>query len=176
MNKEKEEAGKKSTKAAKGSGKSKSFFTDERIRLITGILITGFALYLLLACVSYLIWWKTDQSLPHSQILSGPDVEVRNWSGKSGYFLAEMMIRYGFGFGAFFVPAIFGTIGLSLLNFPKIKVWSLIAKFAFASIILSLILGFIFGKTNVYLGSGPGGAQGNLITSWTNAFMGRIGT
>jgi S-DNA-T family DNA segregation ATPase FtsK/SpoIIIE len=176
MNKEKEEAGKKSTKAAKGSGKSKSFFTDERIKFITGFLITGFALYLLLACVSYLLWWKTDQSLPHSEILSGPEVEVRNWSGKSGYFLAEMMIRYGFGFGAFFIPVIFGTIGLSLLKFPKIKVWSLIAKFAFASIILSLLLGFIFGKTNVYLGSGPGGAQGNIITSWTNAFMGRIGT
>ena len=176
MSKEKEDNGKKSTKASKGSEKSKSFFTDERIKFVLGILITGFALYLLLACVTYLLWWKTDQSLPHSEVVSGPDVEVKNWSGKSGYFLAELIIRFGFGFGAFFIPLIFGTIGLYLLNFPKIRVWSLIAKFTFATIILSLILGFIFGKSNVYLGSGPGGAQGNIVTSWTNAFMGKIGT
>jgi S-DNA-T family DNA segregation ATPase FtsK/SpoIIIE len=176
MTKEKEEAGKKSTKNAKGSEKSKPFFTDERIKFIAGILITGFAFYLLLACISYLLWWKTDQSLPTSDVLSGPDIEVKNWSGKSGHFLAEMIIRYGFGFGAFFIPLIFGTIGLYLLRFPKIKPVSLILKFTFAAIIISLMLGFIFGKSNVYLGSGPGGAQGYIVARWLNAFMGKIGT
>ena len=179
MNKEKEEAGKKSTKSVKGSGKSKSFFTDERIKFVTGILITGFALYLLLACVSYLFWWKTDQSLPTSDVVSGPDVEVKNWSGKSGYFLADLIIRNGFGFGAFFVPLIFGAVGLYLLRFPGIKPFKLILKFTFAAIILSLILGyfgFIFGKSKIFLGSGPGGAHGYKITEWLNAFMGKPGT
>ena len=174
--KEKEEVGKKTNKAAKSSVKSKSFFSDERIKFVTGILITGFALYLLLACVAYLLWWKTDQSLPHSDVLSGPEKEVRNWSGKSGNFLAEMIIGYGFGFGAFFIPMIFGTIGLYLLKFPKIRLWSLIAKFTFATIILSLILGFVFGLSKGYLISGPGGAQGYIVTRWMNAFMGKIGT
>jgi S-DNA-T family DNA segregation ATPase FtsK/SpoIIIE len=176
MNKEKEGAGNKSTKAPKGSEKSKSFFTDERIKFVMGILITGFALYLLLACVAYLFWWKTDQSLPDSDIVSGPDVEVKNWSGKSGHFLAKMIIGYGFGYGAFFVPLIFGSVGLYLLNFPKIKPFGLVTKFTFATIILSLILGFIFGQSKGYLISGPGGAQGYLITRWMNAFMGMIGT
>ncbi|MCE5347819.1 MAG: DNA translocase FtsK [Bacteroidales bacterium] len=176
MNKEKEDVSKKSTKAAKGSEKSKSFLSDERIRFILGVLITGFALYLLVACVAYLFWWKTDQSLPDSDIVSGSDVEVKNWSGKSGHFLAKMIIGYGFGYGAFFVPLIFGSIGLYLLNFPKIKPVRLSAKFAFAAIILSLILGFIFGEYKGYLISGPGGAQGYLVTKWMNAFMGKIGT
>jgi DNA segregation ATPase FtsK/SpoIIIE, S-DNA-T family len=176
MNKEKEDAGKKSVKTAKGSGRSKSFFTDERIKFVFGILITGFALYLLLACVAYLFWWKTDQSLPDSDIVSGAEVQVKNWSGKSGHFLAKMIIGYGFGYGAFFIPMIFGSIGLYLLNFPKIKMLSLITKFTFATIILSLILGFIFGKSNGYLMSGPGGAHGYLVTNWMNAFMGKIGT
>jgi DNA segregation ATPase FtsK/SpoIIIE, S-DNA-T family len=176
MTKEKEETGKKSTKNVKGSAKSKSFFTDERIKFIIGILITGFAFYLLLACISYLIWWKTDQSLPTSAVVSGPEIEVKNWSGKSGHFLAELIIRYGFGFGAFFIPAIFGSIGLYLLRFPKIRPFSLVLKFTFATIIMSLLLGFIFGKSNVYLGSGPGGAQGYMAARWMNAFMGKIGT
>jgi DNA segregation ATPase FtsK/SpoIIIE and related proteins len=176
MNKEKEDTGKKNTKPTKGSVKTKSFFTDERIKFVIGILITGFALYLLLACVAYLFWWKTDQSIPDSDIVSGPDIAVKNWSGKSGHFLAKMIIGYGFGFGAFFIPLIFGSIGLYLLNFPKIKPFKLVAKFTFAAIILSLILGFIFGQAKGYLMSGPGGAQGYVITRWMNAFMGMIGT
>ncbi len=176
MSKEKDEVGKKSTKASKASVKSKSFFTDERIKFVFGILITGFALYLLIACISYLFWWKTDLSLSDAQVLSGPEVGVKNWSGKSGHFLAKLIINFGFGYGAFFIPLIFGSIGLYLLNFPKIKLFKLITKFAFATIILSLILSFIFGKSNGYLGSGPGGAQGYVITRWMNAFLGMTGT
>ena len=176
MSKEKEEVGKKSTKASKGYEKSKSFFTDERIKFVTGILITGFALYLLLACVSYLLWWKTDLSTPDSDVVSGPDIVVKNWSGKSGHYLAKMIIGYGFGYGAFFIPLIFGSIGLYLLNFPKIKPFKLVTKFTFAAIILSLLLGFIFGQSNGYLISGPGGAQGYMITNWMNAFIGMTGT
>ena len=176
MSKEKEEVGKKSIKASKGNEKSKSFFTDERIKFVTGILITGFALYLLLACVSYLLWWKTDLSTPDSDVVSGPDIVVKNWSGKSGHYLAKMIIGYGFGYGAFFIPLIFGSIGLYLLNFPKIKPFKLVTKFTFAAIILSLLLGFIFGQSNGYLISGPGGAQGYMITNWMNAFIGMTGT
>jgi S-DNA-T family DNA segregation ATPase FtsK/SpoIIIE len=176
MNKEKEDTGKKNTKPTKSSGKTKSFITDERIKFVIGILITGFALYLLLACVAYLFWWKTDLSISDSDILSGPDIAVKNWSGKSGHFLAKMIITNGFGYGAFFIPLIFGTLGLYLLKFPNIKPFKLIAKFTFATIILSLILGFIFSRSNVYLGSGPGGAQGYHVVKWLNAFMGMVGT
>ena len=83
MNKEKDEVGKKSTKAAKGSEKSKSFFTDERIKFIFGGLISGFALYLLLACVSYLFWWKTDLSLSNSAVISGFGSNGRNGGQKN---------------------------------------------------------------------------------------------
>lgn len=174
--KEKEEAGKKTAKNPKIKVKTKSFLSDERIKFVFGILLTGFALYLLLACVAYLFWWKTDQSLPDSEIVSGAEVQVKNWSGKSGHFLAKMIIGYGFGYGAFFIPLIFGSLGLYLLNFPKIKLLRLITQFTFAAIIFSLLLGFVFGQSEGYLMSGPGGAQGYLITRWMNAFMGKIGT
>lgn len=176
MSKEKEESGKKNIKTTKGPENSKSFFTDERIKFITGILITGFALYLLLACISYLFWWKYDDSLPNSDVLSGAEIKVKNWSGKSGLFLARYIIAFGFGYGAFFIPMIFGTIGLYLLKFPKIKPFSFIARFTFAAIILSLILSFIFGEADGYLKSGPGGAQGYFLTEWMKSFMGPPGT
>jgi len=47
----------------KSKSRSKPFFTDERIKFFFGILITGFAFYLLLACISYIIYWKADLSL-----------------------------------------------------------------------------------------------------------------
>jgi S-DNA-T family DNA segregation ATPase FtsK/SpoIIIE len=173
MKKEKENNGRKTTKT---KAKSKTFFTDERIKFVFGVLISIFALYLLLACVAYLFWWKTDLSLSDSQVVSNADVNVKNWSGKSGHFLAKMIVGYGFGYGAFFIPLIFGAVGLYLLNFPKINLWKLVTKFTFAAIILSLILGYIFGEAGGYLGGGPGGAQGFKITEWLNSFIGRIGT
>jgi DNA segregation ATPase FtsK/SpoIIIE, S-DNA-T family len=173
MKKDKEE---KVKKPAKNKTKSRSFFTDERIKFIFGILITGFALYLLLACIAYLFWWKTDLSLSDSSVISNADVNVKNWSGKSGHYLAKMIIGFGFGYGAFFIPIMFAAIGLYLLNFPKINLWKLIPDFTFAAIILSLILGFLFGKADGYLGSGPGGAQGYKVTQWLNSFTGKIGT
>jgi S-DNA-T family DNA segregation ATPase FtsK/SpoIIIE len=172
MKKDKENNGRK---ASKTKSKSRPFFTDERIKFIFGILLSGVAVYLLLACISYLFWWKTDLSLANDKVFSGPEINVKNWSGKSGHFLAKMIIGYGFGFGAFFIPAIIGIIGLYLLSFPKINLWKLIVKFTFAALILSLLLGFIFSNSN-FLGSGPGGAQGYNITHWLREFAGKIGT
>ncbi|HVN58770.1 MAG TPA: DNA translocase FtsK [Bacteroidales bacterium] len=169
----KAEPGKKPKKA---KPEKKSFLTDERIKFIFGVLLTGFAIYLVIALIAYLFWWKTDLSLDSSQVISGADVQVKNWSGKSGAWFAMILVDKGFGFGAFFIPVIVASIGLFMLNFPKIKVWRSIFRFTFATIILSLILGFVFGKSNGYLGSGPGGAHGYLVTQWANAFMGKIGT
>ena len=175
MTKEKEEFQKKKTKSPKKLAGSKSFFSDERIKFIIGIFITGFALYLLIACVSYLFSWKFDDSLPNANAFSGADIIAKNWSGKSGFILARYIISFGFGYGAFFIPLIFGAIGLAMLKFPKIKTLSLVTKFAFAAIIISLILSFFFGEANGYLKSGPGGAQGYFITNWLKSFAGTPG-
>ncbi|MCU0408172.1 MAG: DNA translocase FtsK [Bacteroidales bacterium] len=176
MKKDQEETDKKNKKPQKDKKSKNSFFSDERVRFISGILISGFALYLLLACVSFIIWYKTDLSQPDSEVISGADVLVRNWGGKSGHFLAKMIIGFGFGFGAFFIPAIFGAIGLYLLKFPGIRLFSITVKLATAAILVSLILAFIFGDAGGFIISGPGGAQGYFITEWLNAFMGMIGT
>jgi len=39
---------------------------------------------------------KPIRVLPDSEIVSGPDIEVRNWSGKSAAFPCKMIISYGF--------------------------------------------------------------------------------
>jgi S-DNA-T family DNA segregation ATPase FtsK/SpoIIIE len=175
MSKVKEESPKKTGKTAKNSAKSKSFFTDERIKFLFGILITGFAVYLLISCISYLFSWKEDLSLANSDVITGSEV-VKNKGGRSGHFLSSLIIQFGYGFGAFFIPLIFGAIGLRMLNFPKIKPFILSVKFAFAAIITSLLLSYIFGPSDTYLGGGPGGEHGSIIIKWLDGFMGKIGT
>jgi S-DNA-T family DNA segregation ATPase FtsK/SpoIIIE len=167
MNK-KDEAG-KSSRTGKNAGKSKSFLSDERIRFLLGILITGFAFYLLLACISFLFSWETD--LTQATAEEG----VKNWTGKIGHNLARSIITFGFGYGAFFIPAIIGVIGLYLLNFPSIKPVRLITKMAFGAIILSLLLSFIFWKADNTLGGSPGGAHGKKILEWTYPLLGKPG-
>jgi S-DNA-T family DNA segregation ATPase FtsK/SpoIIIE len=170
----KKEEPKKKDKSPKE--KKSSFFRDERVKFVIGILFTGFAVYLLVAFIAFLFWWKTDQSLDPAQVVSGAEVQVRNWSGKSGAWLAYILVNKGFGFGSFFIPLIIASIGLYLLNFPKIRLWRTIFRFTFAAIILSLVLSFIFGQAKGFLGSGPGGAHGYLVTRWLNSFMGKPGT
>jgi S-DNA-T family DNA segregation ATPase FtsK/SpoIIIE len=167
MNK-KNEAG-KSSKAGKDAGKSGHFFSDERIRFLLGILITGFAFYLLLACISFLFSWEAD--LTQASAEEG----VKNWTGKVGHNLAKSIITFGFGFGGFFIPAIIGVLGLYLLNFPSIRPLRLITKMAFGAIILSLVLSFVFWKADNTLGGSPGGAHGKKILDWTYPFLGKPG-
>lgn len=161
------------------SGKEKKSGTDvkdERLKFVFGTLVTGFAIYLLFAIIAYIFWWKSDQSLQPSQVISGADIQVKNWSGKSGAWLAELIVNKGFGLSSFLFPVMVGGIGLYMLNLRQIKVWSLTIKIAFAIIILSLCLGYLFGMGGGFLGSGPGGAHGYLVTRWMNAFMGKVGT
>ncbi|MFO7574221.1 MAG: DNA translocase FtsK [Bacteroidales bacterium] len=148
---------------------------NERIKFVFGTLFTGFAIYLLFALIAYIFWWKSDQSIGDN-VLSGAEIQARNWSGKSGHWIAELLISKGFGVASFLFPVIIGGIGLYLLNMRQIKIWSLSVKIAFAIIILSLGLSFIFGAGSSALGSGPGGAHGYYAVNWLNAFMGKIGT
>lgn len=176
-------------KKDKGSGGSKartrkpggqkpaySIFRDERIKFIAGLLITGFAVYLLFAFIAYLFWWKADQSLDPSMVISSSDIVVKNWSGKSGAWFADVFIRQGFGLSAFLIPVIFSAIGLSLLNLKWIKAGVISRNMILGTIIISVALAYIFGNGNGILGSGPGGAHGLFISRWLNSFIGVLGT
>ena len=153
-----------------------SIFKDERIRFITGIFITGFAVYLLFAFIAFLFWWKADQSFDPSRVISSPDITVRNWSGKSGAWFADLFIRQGFGLAAFFIPVIFAATGLRMLNLKWIKAWIIIRNMVLATIIFSIALGYVFGTADGMLGSGPGGSHGFIVSRWLNSFAGKLGT
>ncbi|HCI55190.1 MAG TPA: cell division protein FtsK [Bacteroidales bacterium] len=163
-------------KGKTGKVKARATHNHEKLKFVLGIFLIAVATYILVAFIAYMFWWKSDASLARDQVLSGSEIQVKNWSGKLGVIISQFFITNGFGIGALFIPLIIAVPGLKLLNFPGIKPWRLIFNFAATTIIISLVLGYIFGDAGGFLGSGPGGAQGYFAAQWLSSFMGKPGT
>ncbi len=160
----------------KGPGRLKLFFHDERLKLAIGIFFVLLALYLLVALISYLFTWKTDQSFEYSGILSDPNISVENWAGKTGAYFGNLLINRWFGVAAFFIPVLFILIGLKALNIKALSYGKIIFKSLIGMVLISITLGFLAGPQTTFLGSGPGGGHGYLINLWLSSILGKVGT
>lgn len=162
--------GKEDTKPSKG------LFQDERIRYTVGFFAILFALYLVVAFISYLFAWQSDQSFEWQSIFSSSSVRVDNLAGKVGASFAVQFLNRWFGLASFVIPFLIGVGGFRLLKIRLLPLRKTIYRGIVGMIILSLVLGFLFEKTGGFLGSGLGGAHGLFITQWLNAFIGKTGT
>ena len=166
---------KKDKKPEKKQG-SGSFWKDEKFKITFGLFFIFFAALLTLAFVSYFFTWKSDQSFEWGQIFSNSSVQVDNWSGKTGAKLAYIFITEGIGVAAFGIPFLFFIIGFRLLSVRLLPLRKTFRIIIIGCLLLSLILGFLFGNTNGYLGSGLGGSHGFFVSNWLNAVLGMSGT
>ena len=149
---------------------------DERFRLTLGIFFVLFSLYLYLAFVSYFFTWKTDQSFDWSRVFSGPDVMVDNWAGKFGAFLANKFMNHWFGIASAFLPFILMILGLRLINIRTLPLGKTTRILIVGTILLSIVLSFLFGDAGGFLGSGPGGGHGYFLSEWLVSVLGKVGT
>jgi S-DNA-T family DNA segregation ATPase FtsK/SpoIIIE len=160
----------------KSTDKKNVFLHDERVKVIFGLFLIFLAAYLTLAFISYFFTWKIDQSFEWGKSLSSAEITVENWTGKTGAKFANLFINKLFGLASFAIPLILTIYGLAMLKIKLVNLNKFTRITIIATILLSLSLGFIFGNMNGYLGSGLGGNYGFLISSWLNAFIGKIGT
>ena len=158
------------------SKRKKSLIRDKRLKIIFGIAITGFSVFLMVGMISYLFTWKSDQSFLKDNVFSSPEIRVDNWSGKSGAWLADLLMNRSFGISSFSIPIILTLIGLGFLNIPVKRLFRRIIITGMITIFISVLLGYIFDIANGFLGSGPGGRHGLYASRWLNAFMGKLGT
>ncbi|MDR1155271.1 MAG: DNA translocase FtsK [Bacteroidales bacterium] len=161
------------SKKTKQKGKLAAFFTDERFKMTLALLLTGMGILMLVAFVSYFFTWKSDQSFESSQLLA--NVKVENWAGKLGARLANGLINNGFGIASFFIPLVLIVLGFRLLKVKLLPLGRTIKTSAVGLVLLSLILGFIFGAAGGFLGSGLGGAHGYFMASWLQSLLGGFG-
>ncbi|MDR0348510.1 MAG: DNA translocase FtsK [Tannerella sp.] len=170
---------KENTQKPKQKGAIARFFKDERTKVTFALLLTGTAVLMLLAFVSYFFTWKSDQSFEWSQVVSGSKVRVENWAGKAGAWLSNSLINNGFGIASFLIPLVLSVAGFRLLKIRLLPLGKTVKISAVALILVSLVLGYLFGSAGGFLGSGPGGSYGYFLadreTGWLTSLLGVFG-
>ncbi|MFO7370587.1 MAG: DNA translocase FtsK [Bacteroidales bacterium] len=158
-----------------GRTKSTSFFTDERLKVTLGVVVSSFAVLLFISFVSYLFTWKTDQSFAWSRVFSEPEYRVDNWSGKVGAYFSNLFINRWFGVASFAVPFILLLFGFTLMKMKVRRLWFIFRVVTVGVILLSIWLGFVMGGFHGILGSGLGGKHGLYLSQWLKSFAGAFG-
>lgn len=153
------------------------FITKGSIRLIFAVLCAFFAIFSLIAIISYIFTWSYDQSLVFNPEFYSNSALAENSGGKMGFLWADFLVSKLFGIGALVVPVYFGILSIFCFRIRKVNVLKVSFISIFGCIILSLMLSYIFSFTSLdaWLGNGAGGAYGYYITNWLKGMLGVSG-
>lgn len=141
----------------------KMFFTNERTRFITGLVIAIIIIYIGLALISFFFTGGADQSkienVPLADLLTNRG-SVENWTGVRGAVLADLLMNRWFGISSFMILFFLGSVGAKLMNLRRV---SLLKRFLFCAAMLiwgSMFFAFVFisgyEDTFIYLGGQHG--------------------
>nr|WP_315176351.1 DNA translocase FtsK [uncultured Flavobacterium sp.] len=150
--------------------KAKFWQLSKQNKLITGSLLVLFSIGLLIAFVSYFLHGQEDQSAVNA--MTDRNELVQNWLGKTGAFLADILIYKGFGIASFlfvrlfFLTGLFLFLDLRLKRLKNIWFWDL-----FLIVILAVLFGFF--ATSVPELGGTVGYELNLLCQ---DYIGKTGT
>lgn len=153
-----------------------NFFRDEKFRITFGSFLILFGIYMTIAFVSYFFTWQADQDFRFGEVFSGPEITVENHAGKAGAWLSAQFLNRWFGLASFSFPLFLMILGSGLLGFKFFHTGKALRKLIIATLLISVLLSFIFGKNIYFLGSGPGGAHGYFLSEWLKASLGFAGT
>jgi len=175
----KKAANKKTSRKPGIFSRFKSFITGDKLNYTIGLFLFLFALYLLVAFVSFVFYGHADHSkldLSWSELVSNTHIQVENKAGKTGAFLSEFFINRGFGIASFLfvymlVITAFQLWGRPLVRFSRAILFSLILLFM-VSVSLGLALSLINNDRYLFLG----GENGLFMSNWLSSMFGSIGT
>ena len=156
----------------------KNMDDDDKSRLVktTGLLVALFAVFTLLATVSYFFTWKVDQSILAAPVRDA-SVEVRNIAGKLGYKWANLLVRKWFGLGSLALVIILFAVSVRLLlrrwHYSMVKTILLTIS---GALVASFLLAFISDRTGLgnAFGGGLGGECGEAVVGWSCNLFGKI--
>jgi S-DNA-T family DNA segregation ATPase FtsK/SpoIIIE len=168
-------------KSVKASGPSKitgavNFFKSNHFKYALGAFLMIFSGYLAVAFISYIFSGATDQSkldLSFSDFID-PSVQVNNFAGKGGAYLAEQFINMGFGFPSIFFILIFVVAALNLFGYKEIRFFKTLL-FSFLWMLWTSIACVLFlpAAENQFLKMG--GDYGLFISGFLSSLLGAIG-
>ena len=162
----------------KKKGDTISFRKNEKLRFILGSVICIVAVYMLIAFISFLFYGAADQSkldLSWKELVFNREIKVENKAGKTGAFLAEMIINKGFGIASLLVVYMLAVTGLRVISRNIIR-WRRNIIYSLLTLVwFSLALGLIFSKSEDGSFIYWGGYYGYVLTTWMSALIGFTG-
>lgn len=144
--------------------------SNNQLKILVGCLLILLSVAFLVAFISFFVYGQFDQSAVAE--ITDRNIEVQNWLGKFGAYVADLFIYKGFGIASFFLVKLFFITGLYMvLNMPLKKLKSTWFWDLFAMIVLAVIFGF-FAEFIPELG----GVVGFEMNHFLQDFIGKTGT
>ncbi|MBR6041443.1 MAG: DNA translocase FtsK 4TM domain-containing protein [Paludibacteraceae bacterium] len=147
----------------------------ESFKIVFGLCLILFSLYVALALVSYFFTGGADQSLIEHLDLTTSDeikVQIQNWTGYRGAKLSEFLIAKSFGIPCFIMDYFLARWGLKLMGFFQLNSFKLLCTCIFFTIWTSFLFSFL-GLENSFFNFG--GHCGKSEVDWVEAQIGMPG-
>jgi len=180
--KPKKVASKKNKRAVKKAPsfliRAKRLLKDERSKKIGGSVLLLLSAYLLIAFVSYLLTWQSDQSIVQGRsiwdvVTTSKDIIASNWLGKFGASISHLFIFKWFGLASFLFVLNFFVIGLKIIsNIQLLEIKKMVTTSAIAIIWSSVFFGYLSSDGLSFIGGG----FGFHVSDWLSSSLGNIGT
>lgn len=147
----------------------------KQIMKVAGLLVAAFAVFTLIAVVSYMFTWKADQSLLDDPDMMRESVKAHNSAGKLGIRWGHFLMARCFGLGSFALIFLLGVISVRLLfgrwRMSIVKAFFVTVTGAVISSFLLALISRVAGLVTVFEG-GLGGDCGDAIASWSVNLVG----
>jgi len=155
---------------------------ERRLR-VWGLFLLLLAVYLLLAFISYLQWWKTDYSYADTvfkhfsfDTFRSGDVHCQNWMGKTGALVSYIFITNWFGIASFLFVLILAAWGIKwLLRLNFLAPWKTMEYSFFGIIWVPVFLGLVLPTDRLDTGVLFTGVYGFQMNIWLLDFLGYSG-
>jgi S-DNA-T family DNA segregation ATPase FtsK/SpoIIIE len=160
--------------------KTKHFATDERTRIVLGIMIGLGVLFLFVSFLSYFFTGTADQSkmdLSWSE-MQQVRTDIKNWASVAGAILAETFINKWFGISSFAILYFGIVLALRLINVKITTLWEAFFHSSFWLVWVSVLLGFIISPfyESYTFNFSIGGKHGDEASKWLVSYVGFPGT
>ncbi len=157
----------------------RNFFKNKRLRKATGLFFVLASLFMMLAFLSYLFSWKTDDAMLDGRtlnwgLLTDASVDVANFMGRAGAILAHLFIKKWFGIASFLFILVFFISGLRMLSGFRLLPLSKTTGYSlFFLIWVSVFFGYVIVSGDLLI---LGGIFGYESAVWLNGLLGKAGT
>ncbi len=141
-------------------------------RWVLGVVLFAFAVFLLVAVVSYYFYWQADQMA----VRGGGGSVVQNPTGPAGAKLADWIVGQWFGVFGLTIPVLLIILALRIIDFRPASLSKSVRIGLVTMILGSLSLGYLLGDAWGVFGTGLGGAHGIYLSELIVSYLGAAGT